>query len=205
MHTAILLALQAQDIAASNTSWLADFTPLETTKLVVDALMPLVVLMLGLIIHRLTTRIEHLHWINQKLIERRLAVYDAMAPQLNDIMCFCTFVGTWQQSTPQDMLERKRELDRHFYVSAALFSRQFDERYQAFINTCFKTYGGHGRAARLRIGVEYRQEHLKTWCPEWSEFFVSPSEVERRDVRDAYKSLMAQFSQELGLVDGGRA
>ena len=176
------------------------FTPLEVTKLVVAALTPLLVLLLGIFVHRLSKRVEHSHWANQKVIEKRIAIYDLMAPKLNELLCFCTFVGSWQTMTPAEALERKRDLDRQFYVSMALFSTEFERRYQTFINTCFKTYGGHGTQAKLRIGLEYRRDHQPTWRPEWSSFFVSPSDVEKKDVRAAYKLLMDQFATELGLA-----
>jgi hypothetical protein len=35
---------------------------------------------LGIYIHRVTKRFEHLQWRSQKLVEKRLAVYDDLAP-----------------------------------------------------------------------------------------------------------------------------
>ncbi len=190
-----MMALQLEPGSVSASG----FTLLEIAKLAVSALTPIVVLFLGVVVHRFSKRLEHAQWANQKLIEKRLAVYDAMAPQMNDLLCFCTFVGRWQTLTPPEILDRKRDLDRQFYVSAPLFSQKFACLYQTFMDTCFKTYGGHATHARLRIGLEYRQQHVRDWRPEWTTYFVSPSDVDKGAVRLAYAGLMGQFATELGI------
>jgi len=55
---------------------------LEIVKLVVATLTPIAVALLGLYLTRLAKRFEHLQWRNQRLIEKRIAVYDALAHKL---------------------------------------------------------------------------------------------------------------------------
>lgn len=60
------------------------------------------------------TPFERAQWTNQKLIERRIAVFDEMAPLLNDLFCFFRFVGDFRAITPPEAVSRKRSLDRGF-------------------------------------------------------------------------------------------
>ena len=53
---------------------------LEVAKLLVSALTPLAVLTFGFWINRRLKRVEHLQWASQKVIEKRLVVFDQVAP-----------------------------------------------------------------------------------------------------------------------------
>lgn len=197
--TPSILALQQQIGQLAQAAPASGFTPLEITKLLVDALTPLAVLFLGIWLNRLAKRLEQAQWTNQKLIEKRIAVYDAMAPKLNDILCFCTFVGGWQTLKPEDILASKRELDRSFYVTGAFFTSALETAYHRFINTCFKTWSGHGVEAKLRIGRIYRKQHLPGWQDTMAHYFLDPEDTTKEDVRKAYSALMSQYASEIGL------
>ena len=60
---------------------------LEVAKLAAVLLMPVALAVFGVYIHRVTKRFEHLQWRSQKLIEKRLAIYDDLAPHFNDLLC----------------------------------------------------------------------------------------------------------------------
>lgn len=66
---------------------------LEIAKLAVAALTPLVVAAIGLVVVRATKRIEAGQWINQKLVEKRIALLGDALPQLNDLYCYFVYVG----------------------------------------------------------------------------------------------------------------
>jgi hypothetical protein len=48
-----------------------------------------------------------------------------MAPKLNDLFCFFLCVGHFQEVTPPEALQRKRELDKTFFANAPLFDPAF--------------------------------------------------------------------------------
>ena len=52
------------------------------------------------IVHRMTKQFEHAQWRSQKLVEKRLAVYDDMVPAFNDLLCYFTYVGSWRDLNP---------------------------------------------------------------------------------------------------------
>jgi len=109
--------------------------------------MPIVVILLGFWVNQKTKRLEHLQWRSQKLVEKRLAVYDDLALDLNDLVCCFTFVGLWKELRPPDVVALKRKVDRKIHLAAPLFSRSLFEACEKFQNLCFETYTSWGKDA----------------------------------------------------------
>jgi hypothetical protein len=137
--------------------------------------------------------------VNQELIKKRIWVYDIIAPKLNELLCFFLSRGPWKSLTPPLMIQRKRELDQAIYIYGPLFSHAVFDRYNIFINLCFKTFIGVGRNACLRANHNrLRSEWGADWKPEWDTHFV-PSEVARNeDVMREYDSLLILLAAEIG-------
>src|SRR4051812_5961528 len=108
-------------ILADSGSW----NSLEIAKLIVAAITPIALACIGVYIHRLTKRFEHAQWRNQKLIEKRLAIYDDLAPLLNDNFCYFTYVGNWKERKPVEIIASKRNIDKKIHLAAPLFSAGF--------------------------------------------------------------------------------
>jgi hypothetical protein len=115
---------------------------LEVAKLITGVLTPIVLAVFGIYIHRVSKRFEHLQWRSQKLIEKRLAVYDDFAPQLNDLLCYFTYVGVRKEMRPPAVLSLKREIDKKAHLAAPLFSESFYKACKKFQDLCFETYTG---------------------------------------------------------------
>ncbi len=174
---------------------------LEIAKLTVSALTPLLVVAIGLWIGRRLKGLEYLQWTNQKVTEKRIAVFDELAPLLNDLYCYFTFLGCWKDLNPVEVVGRKRKMDRIVHVNAPLFSKEFVDRYNEFIGTCYETYTGWGQDAKLRTRWERRKESTgDSWKKDWEGYF---SDLNNRSdpkfVKDKYASLMSCFSTELGV------
>lgn len=140
-----------------------NWTWLEAAKLAIQALTPAAIALLGVYIHRVTKRFEHNQWRSQKLIEKRLAIYDSLAPLLNDVFCYFTYVGKWKESTPADIVALKRKIDKELHLAAPLFSDDWYRSISAFQNTCFETFTGWGRDDSLPktgVGVHLSQVML---------------------------------------------
>ena len=56
---------------------------LEITKIFVNVITPVSVVVVGWLINSRLKRLDHIQWSNQKLIEKRLALYDEVSPLLN--------------------------------------------------------------------------------------------------------------------------
>jgi hypothetical protein len=84
------------------------------------------------------------------VIKQRVALWDQISGNLNDVYCYFLFVGQWKQLSPDDVIARKRSLDKTMYSYRPFFSDAFFERYLAFVAASFRTYGGFGEDAQLR-------------------------------------------------------
>lgn len=172
---------------------------LEVAKLAAGALTSVALAALGVYIHHVTKRFEHLQWRSQKLIEKRLAVYDDLAPHFNDLLCYFTYVGCWKELDPPTVVTLKRTVDKKIHLAAPLFSESFFGACMRFQNLCFETYSGWGRDALLRTHFERRQEACQNeWKVEWNEYFsIVPSDP--KAIRIAYSEVMQLFAADIGV------
>lgn len=159
---------------------------------------PIVVAILGLVISGRLKRIELKQWHSQELIAARLGYYREIAEPLNDLYCYFTYIGTWKNHTPPDIIEIKRSLDRTFHTLSPFFSVTVVKSYNDFMDLCFQTFGRWGADAKLKTSVRRRKEGYPAWLPEWDEMFVyssvepTPPEVLER-IKTAYNETLAHL------------
>jgi hypothetical protein len=167
---------------------------------------PLLVLVIGIFINGNVRRLEQQEWRNQELIEARLERYDGVATPLNQILCYFTYIGTWKDFTPPEIVQLKRDLDMKFFIAAPLFSPQVKKRYERFMKLCFKPFGPWGRDAKLRTKVPNRRKPFgNKWQPGWDDMFEVRDDVflsgkQLEEIRDAYNDLIVLFMADVGLA-----
>lgn len=177
---------------------------LELAKLLVGILTPLSVAVLGWMISRNLKRLDLAQWRNQKLIEKRLTIYDSVAPQLNLLLCFYTWVGDWKSVSPETVIQTKRDLDKIINVYRHLFADDVYSAYQSFIHALFETFTGPGHDARIRSVIRGpdgdRTAGPYEWKEEWSSRFSLPGKVaSKKEVRAKYQSLMNALTRSFGV------
>jgi hypothetical protein len=182
----------------------ADWNSLEIAKLAVGALTPIFLFVLGYMVTRAARGVEEAQWASRKLIERRLDLYEQMAPILNDLFCFFTLVGHYREVTPPEALSRKRRVDRIFHAHAPLFSPEFRDRYEGFLNVCFLPFTGAAQPARLRASLAAQKRERTTWEPEWDEMFAQGEESSPDQIAAAYDDMMDSFASDVGAPRAGR-
>jgi len=188
-----LLHVSAQTMQPN--SW----NSLEIAKLVAGILTPIALAVLGIYLHRLAKRFEYLQWRNQKLTEKRLSVYDSLAPKLNDLFCYFTYVGAWRDMSPTSVVGLKRSIDKEIHLAAPLFGKDFFKALIAFQDTCFETFTGWGRDARLRTECERRREYYSgDWQASWDSLF-SENVANTTSIKLAYAHAMQAFSKDIGV------
>ena len=176
------------------------WSSLETAKFIVSVATPLIVLFLGIWINKRLKRLEQLQWSNQKLIEKRLQVYDQLIPLLNDILCYFSFIGCWKELKPNDVIKLKRTVDKIVYVNAPLFSKEFQSKYNSFIELCYSTYSGWGNDAKLRTVFQRRKEANPDWQNDWEEFFTEDGEIsEPNQIRKYYQEFVQYFAEKIDI------
>jgi hypothetical protein len=180
---------------------------LEFVKTLATVAVPVLVAVVG---HRLSRRLkmwEASQWRNQELIKARLQYYGQLAPMLNDVMCYLTFVGRWKELTPPDVIRIKRDMDRVVFSVAPLFSQEAFNAYGRFVGTCFGEYSGWPLDAQIRSGfVRRRQARPDSWDPEWEKMFTvnEGQDIRREDlalVRDQYHRLLAALIEDIDLSE----
>jgi hypothetical protein len=189
------------------------WSSLEIAKLLVGATTPFVVALLGWFISSRITKYQqeqtsqvmalveqtrHTYWSNQKLIEKRLELYDKMAPLLNKLYCFYMWRGDWKDVSPRDVVQAKRDLDRDLYLYRHLLGKDFEQAYQTFIHQLFSTYTGAGHDARIRSRVVSPNGNRMTdsrykWDEAWNSLFADDP-VETPLIRGAYERIMTIFA-----------
>ena len=185
-----------------------DWNSLEVVKLIVGLLLPAAMLFVGVWLDRRIKEFEHRQWSNQKVIEKRLEVYEKITPRLNDMMCYFMRIGSWKEYDPTEIIDMKRETDKVAHIYAPLFSPAFMKHYNHYIGLCFATFRGAGKDAQLCAdAIHYRDAYVgddndqhRTWQAEWDQCFTGPEEaVDRHDVRQGYQNLVSLIAAELGV------
>ncbi|MBS1833508.1 MAG: hypothetical protein JST65_12365 [Acidobacteria bacterium] len=176
-----------------------DWTVLEVVKLSVGICTPLVVAIVGYWLSLRLKQIEQTNWGNQKLVERRIQFYVDVVPLLNDLLCYMTYVGSWKELAPDEVVAAKRKLDRAFYVYSPLFPPGLMSRYIHFVNCCFRTFTGWGSNARLRTDFFRRKATRKDWVPEWEALFAPDDVLELPEIQAAYNALIQTLAEALGV------
>lgn len=188
---------------------------LEITQLVVSALTPLAVAILGVAVTHASKRAEaatakavrvaeQAQWANRRAVERLIELHKEMAPLLNDLMCFFRMIGQFREIDPPALIARKRQLDRVFFANEHLFASTFRQKYKIFMGKCFAHWESPGQDAKVKASAERLREERgpqAPWDDNWDRLFESmPDSRERRHEQQvAYDDLMSAFAAELGL------
>jgi len=180
---------------------------LEIIKLVIEFLTPVAVIGIGWFINRRLKQIELIQWSNQKIIEKRLALYDRLSPLLNRLLCFYTWIGYWREVSPKQVIETKRELDKEVYIYKHLLGDSFFVGYQNYMTLLFKTYTGPGEYPKILSFIEGpngdRRIHSKyKWKKEWDRLFIYKEldyEKQKKTKLPINMLMMNEFKKSIGL------
>jgi hypothetical protein len=176
------------------------WTSLEIIKLTVSALIPIAVVGVGYIVSRATSRLESVKWANQTIIQRRLDLFQQVAPKLNRLLCFAVFFGSWKEVTPADAIRLKREIDEIMYVNRVLFSSELLDAYLAFTRVLFELYARTDDNARLRVAIKSPlgdRRNLDWWDESMEREFSTSNIPSSDEVQAAYDALSERFRRDL--------
>ncbi|KAA3616361.1 MAG: hypothetical protein DWQ05_11535 [Calditrichaeota bacterium] len=173
--------------------------------LFVNILLPVVLVFIGRRINASIKEIEHSHWANQKVIEKKLQLFDQIAPKLNDLYCFYLFIGRWKEITPADAIQLKRDLDRLVYTYQMILGNDLVEKYKFFMDKiAFHVYNKAGENARIIGEISNKLGDRKThadyeWLEVWDEAFYTESEFDSEIFKSEYFCVLGAFQKSLGL------
>ena len=143
---------------------------------------------------------------SDQLQKVRIDYYKSLAPDLNRLMCYLTFIGTWRHDSPEDVIALKRRLDAQFYCAAPLFSTKVYRAYEDLMRLSFRTFGRWGEDAKILTSAYRRRdswlEISKEELVERNSMFslkdddvISPAMLSA--YRSAYDDLLAKLVQDL--------
>jgi hypothetical protein len=177
---------------------------------IADFAAPTVAVIVGLFIYFLTSRMDHKRWTSQKVIERRIQVFESMAPRINKLFCYFSWIGRWKEFTPGQIVDMKRELDDAYFTNEFLFSADLRAAYDTFIGVYFEHFTGPNQDGKLRTTVvktpgkaksEDRSKVCTCWEEPWEEQYFSkkkgPSTL--KEIKRSYEQLMEAFRRDLEL------
>jgi hypothetical protein len=178
------------------------WSSVQIATVAVAALTPLTVAGLGLLIARASHRLEQVQWANQTVVTRRLDIFAELAPGLNQLLCFATFVGGWKELLPDQVIALKRKLDQIMYANRVLFSPELFAAYHHFMTTLFAMYATTGADALLRAPIEsvWGDRRKLSW---WNEqampvlFAAADKASSVEDIQAAYDELSQRFRADL--------
>ena len=176
------------------------WTSVQIVTTVVDALTPLTVAGLGFFVARTGRRIGQVQWANQTVVARRLDIFKDVAPLINRLLCFATFVGAWKEITPRKAIAVKRKLDETMFANRLLFSDQFFGSYQLFMATLFAMYATTDADAHIRAPIDSvwgDRRNMPWWEDGMESLFSTESTVSTDDIQAAHDQLAQRFRAEL--------
>lgn len=177
---------------------------IEIAKLVVSISTPLLVAGIGFVISKRLKSIEEAQWQSRKIIDKRLDLFDRIAPDLNKMFCFSMWLGYWKEISPREMIDAKRELDKVVNIYGHLLSNDFYLSYNNFIHTIFQTFTGPGKDALILSEIfgadgDRRKDAKYTWEKSYEGLFSSSDVPKKEEVRKKYNAVMAELRKCIGL------
>jgi hypothetical protein len=175
------------------------WSSVQVATLVVDALTPIAVAGLGVFLARASRRLEQVQWANQTVVTRRLEIFASIAPDLNKLLCFATFVGGWKELEPAAVIAIKRRLDETMYANRVLFSQPLFDAYREFMTTLFATWTTVGADALLRAPIASQwgdRRNLRWWNDVMARLFTDDP-VDYQAIQAAYDQLAERFRADL--------
>ena len=170
---------------------------LEVVKLLVSLLTPLLILGLTFWINYRIKKIDQRWKRDESIAQKRVDLYDDIGIKANKLFAYVTYVGTWKETSPREILDLKRELDTTMHTYKPWFSVDFTKRYEAFISSIFNEYQGHGKDAKIRTTLLDREElYPKQWNTEWNNLI---SDEVNREASEKYHALLHGIANELNL------
>lgn len=171
-------------------------TSLEMAILIIITLTPVIIVFLAFRFNRIIKRLEK-QWSNQKIIEKRIEIYERIVPKLYDILCFYCYIGNWKEISPIDILKLKRELDKDFNIYAPLFSDDLITKYDDFNTLCFISLTGWEHDVKIKSLYGHREVNNIDWNEEWIQYFDTKNVIEPQKMKDTYGELMKSFKKNL--------
>lgn len=181
------------DIQPSDPLWRS----LAMATMILAVVTPIVVGILAFRFSRSLKRLSKKQWSNEKIVEKRMEIYNKMVPKINDLYCFFCYIGNWNELSPLAVLRTKKELDKDMNIYASLFTEGLSRKYDAFKQLCFVSMSGWEQDEKIKSYYELRQQNNVDWKDGWIQYFDTNNVVEATKIKERYEELVESFKEDL--------
>jgi hypothetical protein len=176
---------------------------LEIVKLAIAVLTPIIIAFIAFRFNKILKRVEKQQWTNQKIIEKRIEIFDLIVPKLNDLFCYFCYIGNWKEISPLEIIEIKRKLDKEINIYSPLFSEGLAQKYNDLIEFCFETFTSWGEDAKIKSLYENRKLYGKRWEDNWKNYFNKMDVKDVTLIKEKYYDLMNFLKNDLDIYQSG--
>jgi hypothetical protein len=171
---------------------------MEIAKLIASFLTPLTIALVGLLVQR-TLAAQNRAWqLEDRLIAKRMDIYEKIAEDLNRIYCYVMDVGDFKDETPDAILAAKRSVDRVMFIYQAIWSEETFKHFNEYMDSSFAHFQGVGEDAKIRAKVlekkASRLKRAKKWPANWDARFTDERDPAHRG---KHQELMNSISKDL--------
>jgi len=155
-------------------------------------LSPVLVLLLGIWIKIDLLRKKQNYSCAERLVGRRIDLYDEMGYKINAIYAYIQRVGKWKDTSPKTIIEYKRYVDEKMHSYQPIWSEATFQAYIAYMDSAFSTHSGHGEDAKIKSSAKERKDCFsgEGWVEAWNNSFTGKHDALHKE---KYNILMASF------------
>lgn len=147
---------------------------IEAVSTSIDALVPALLAIGGVILHRYTKTIDHRLDVERESVARSSLRFEELSTLINDIYCFTVVVGHYRDISPADAIESKRRLEHVMFSTLPMWKDSMVQAARDFIDACYVTKRGPGMPLLLGSDiVRQKQERHDSWKSSWDELFLT--------------------------------
>lgn len=171
---------------------------MEYLKLLASLLIPLSIALVGFFVQRALAAQSRSWKFQDRIVDKRIEVYEKIAEDLNRIYCYVMDVGTFKSETPDTIIAAKRNVDRYMHIYQAIWSEDTFNAFSEYVNSAFDTYQDVGKDAAIRSRSSEKRAAQKNrneeWPASWDERFTGERDPKHRE---KYKELVRLLSRDL--------
>jgi hypothetical protein len=170
----------------------------EYLKLLTSLLIPLSIALVGFLVQRALAAQSRSWKFQDRIVDKRIEVYEKIAEDLNRIYCYVMDVGTFKSETPDTIIAAKRNVDRYMYIYQAIWSEDTFKAFKVYEKSAFKMYQDIGEDADIRSPFlekrAAREKRNEAWPESWDKRFTKERDPKHKE---KYQELIRLLSRDL--------
>jgi hypothetical protein len=167
---------------------------LEKWKTFISILTPVVLAVLAFVVNNAIQERGEVLKRQEQILSDKQKIYGTLGANLNVMFVYITDVGDFRQYTPVEIVKRKRDTDRMFFMYRPYWSDKTEQRYNDYMKAAFHTYNGAGLPAKINTlkfeKVEAYKNDGLVWNSSWDQYFTEQQDA---DISSKYYALVSSL------------